>query len=340
LSTASLLFAEASIHEKVIICGVCRDVESKLPYTIQIIEEIGALFDDYQVVVYENDSQDNTRALLASWKEKNSKVVVISEDLTVSGLEKIIINRHDDNRFFRPEEIARARNIALDTAMSDRFSDYDYLIWLDMDFKLFPVIDGIIETFESKKEWDAVFAYGVDPANKYWDWYAFRDDSYPLGSELLGNEWWYMKKEFSLKPEDEWHLVYSAFGGCGIYRKSSITGCRYSGTVTVDLEQLNKKIIAQGKKTDHPQVMSYLDSLSALRGIVYIDKVKPNLPQIKHPKMGIILNRLEEPVIWKMSSFVFQYPSVCEHVPFHAKMILNGNDKLFINPRLVFFYGS
>lgn len=34
----------ASIHEKVVICGVCKDVAGRLPFSIKIMEKIGALF--------------------------------------------------------------------------------------------------------------------------------------------------------------------------------------------------------------------------------------------------------------------------------------------------------
>ncbi len=328
------------IHEKVIICGVSRDVGDRLPYTIKIMEKIGSLFDDYKIIVYENNSNDDTPLVLKDWKSCNSKVFIKSENLTEADFESVTINRLGDNQIFRPELIARARNIVLDIAMSDSYKDYTYLIWMDMDFKIPPSYKGIIETFKTNREWDAVLAYGIDPDKIHWDWYAFRDAVYPIGSELLGNTWWYMPKTFSLNTSSDWYPVYSAFGGCGIYKKSSIEGCRYSATVTEDLEYCAKAIIEQGKQTGHPQIMLYLDMLNQITSIVDIPFPTPGLPLIQNPSVGLILHPGSDPLIWRMSSFVYQYPSTCEHVPFHASMIRRGHGKIFINPRLIFHYGG
>ncbi|HSW85925.1 MAG TPA: hypothetical protein VLG49_00335 [Rhabdochlamydiaceae bacterium] len=328
----------SAISEKVVICGICRDVESRLPHTIAIMEKIGALFQDYRIVVYENNSIDGTKNQLRRWRQRNSRVLVQSEDINRGDLAKSIINVKNDGHFYRPEEIARARNIVLDRAMSEEFQDFPYIIWMDMDFKIPPALRGIVEVFQSGREWDAVFAYGIDPRNTYWDWYAFRDAVYPLGSEFLGNDWWYMKKQFSLSQSDDWYPVYSAFGGCGIYKKSSIEGCRYSAIVTNDLETWMKQMQEQG--FHHHQILMYQESLKKLHRTVYIPSPVSNLPRIEDPNVGIILNEAPDAVVWRMSSFVYQYPSVCEHVPFHASMIVRGHGKLYINPRLVFTYGG
>ncbi|MBS0604573.1 MAG: hypothetical protein JSS60_05995 [Verrucomicrobia bacterium] len=39
-------------------------------------------------------------------------------------------------------------------------------------------------------------------------------------------------------------------------------------------------------------------------------------------------------VVWFSCTRKCTLPWTCEHVPFHASMILKGHDRLFINPRL------
>ncbi len=331
------LLSGAEIHERVLICGVCRNVESRLEKTIMIMESIGRLFDDYRILVYENNSTDQTQTILLSWAQANPKVWVKSEILSRKELEDLIINVHSDGSLFIPEQISRARNIVLEEALSPAYEDFPYLIWMDMDFVKFPNLDGFIDTFHSLQEWDAVFAYGVDPANMYWDWYAFRDANYPIGSELLGMDWWYMDKQLSLSQKDPWYPVYSAFGGCGIYKKSSIQGCRYSALATADLEAHAKKLM---EKRGHPQILKYRTFNKNLEAIHLVEEATPHLPLILNPQIGVVLHPGPDALIWRMSSFVYQFPSVCEHVPFHASMIVRGYDKLYINPRLVFIYGD
>jgi len=332
--------AKAIVPEKVVILGVCRDVEKRLPKTMQIMEQIGSLFADYKIIVYENNSEDGTPDLLRHWASRNSKVHVLSEKLSHDELQSIVVNTKINGEFFRPELISRARNIVMDVAMSDAYNDFPYIIWMDMDFIIPPDFAGIVETFESKRDWDGVLAYGVDPDNKHWDWYAFRDATLPIGSELLGNKWWYLPKTFSLNPNDDWYPVYSAFGGCGIYKKSSIGTCRYSAVVTKDLEDSARNIIREGMVNDHPQILDYKALNERMAAQAIIDRPNSGLLRIEDPEIGITLDASKDAVVFRMSSFVYQYPSTCEHVSFHACMSQRGHAKLFINPRLVFHYGD
>jgi len=341
---AILLFAclpaQAVIREKVLICGVCRDVEPRISKTISIMERIGSLFEDYRILVYENNSEDATPKVLKEWMQRNNKLHVKSETVPLSELESLIVNKNDNGEFFRPELISRARNIIMDMAMSDEFKEFAYIIWMDMDFTIPPDFDGIVEAFESEKEWDGVLAYGVDPSGTHWDWYAFRDATLPIGSELLGNKWWYMPKHFSLAPSDDWHPVYSAFGGCGIYKKSSIGECRYSAIVNRELEDSARKIIQDGVSSAHPQVLDYLELGEQLLREIHVGLPHSKLPRVEDPNIGVVLDKTKDALVFRMSSFVYQYPSTCEHVPFHACMMNRGHGKLFINPRLVFRYGD
>src|SRR5579872_168948 len=228
-------YLNAVLPQKVIICGVCKNVEKKAPYSIKIMEKIGSLFSDYRVIVYENNSRDKTPSIIRQWAATNPRVLALTERVDRSKLDQIFVNRLENGNYYAPEAIARARNIVLEKAMSEEYKDFTYLIWMDMDFQFEPNYAGFVEIFETNREWDAIFANGTDSKKNHWDWYAFRDDQCPLGSELLGNAWWYLPKKLVLHPEDDWYPVYSAFGGCGVYKKSSIEGCKYSGLVTKDL---------------------------------------------------------------------------------------------------------
>lgn len=331
-------YTKATINERVLICGTCKDVSKQLPRTIKIIENIGQLFTDYRVLVYENNSIDNTKEILKQWVAKNPKVKLQCENLNENLLKENLINKD----YIKSEGIARARNIILDKIFLPKYELFPYIIWIDMDFTIPPFYNGIKEVFESKKEWDAVFANGIDPDNNFWDWFALRDNIEPFGPELIGHYNWYKKKESRpLTKYDDWYPVYSAFGGCGIYKKKSIKGCRYSGIVTPDLEKVAKIIIETGMLNNHPIVLYYLNDLKNIKFRHYIEKDSHDLKKITDYKTtGITIQQHPEALIWRMNSFTYQYPATCEHVTFHASMIVKGHDKLFINPRMLFHYGD
>lgn len=67
-----VLQLEAVIPEKVVIVTVCRDVSDLLPEVINDLEKIGSLFQDYRIVAYENNSEDDTPSQLYRWKRAKS----------------------------------------------------------------------------------------------------------------------------------------------------------------------------------------------------------------------------------------------------------------------------
>lgn len=308
------------IDKKVLICGVCRDVESRLPYSILIAEEIGSLFQDYRVVLYENNSKDKTTDIMDNWTSRNPKVNVRHGDLLSNS---VIINRLENGDPYRPELIAIARNIVLLSTTYSKYDDYSHVIWMDFDFKLDPTYDGFFDIFKND-HWDAQFAYGVDPVGNYWDWYAHRCNKHPYGPEFIGHSEYYRKKEnLVLTKNDDLYSVFSAFGGCGVYNRDAITGIFYSAIVNSDLALLYKELMLY-----HPRTRKAANIDIDIRNVnklTFEDSIRvKEAPEIN----------------WRCSSFVYNYPSVCEHVTFHASMIKAGYDRLFINPKLKFTYGG
>lgn len=321
----------APIDEKVLICGVCRNIEKSIPNTIESIEALGAQFDDYRIIIYENNSKDRTKKLLKGWAKREPRLTLISEQvskkrLTQESQMKLKIPR-------RTEKIARARNIVLKEALQPKYDGYSYLIWADLDFLNPWDIEHIVETIlHPEEEWDAVFANGA------YDIYAFRDEEFPMGEELLGaNYYWAHRPNLQIDREGPWRPVYSAFGGIGIYQREALRGCSYSGVVTRELEE---------------QVATWIDRAQAKGGVwmvdCYLDLLKSRpIIDLKAPyladrqnypaEFGMrLFNSLGEGrVVWFSAREECTLPEICEHVPFHASMIKKGRGRLFINPKIV-----
>lgn len=226
----SLILCFSSAHatfipKKALICGIAKNIEPSISNTIASATAVGELFQDYRILIYENDSTDHTPQLLHAWAQYNNKVVIRSETISPCAPRSL---------YERIEGISRARNKVLDMVTSSIYDDYAYVIWADLDFIEPWDIATIAETIlHPQEEWDAVFANGA------YDLFAFRDAQFPVGFELLGNYYWHaiheIRSQFHLDPH-QWRKVYSAFGGLGIYKKEAIAGCRYSAIFTNSLK--------------------------------------------------------------------------------------------------------
>lgn len=284
--------------EKVIICGVCKNIEFAVENTIKNIEELGNQFKDYAVIIYENNSNDNTATLFSKWAEQNSHVVFISEMLPVKQLSKV-----------REKNIARARNIVLSLAKDAKYNNFKYLVMVDLDFITPWPIDEIVNTTQIPGEWDCITANGLfKNGTLYYDRYAFRNNFFPFGLEIIGKIWWERLNQswFNITQTDLMP-VYSAFGGLGVYKRKSIINFTYSGTVTEDLRKYYKQIL-----------LSTPVSNSDLQKYLEINKKSYD-------------ESLGAPII-------FKNPICCEHVPLHASMSLNGFSKIYVNPKMCMYY--
>ena len=292
--------------KKVLICGICRNIESSVPCLIKNMEALGKCFKDYRVIIYENNSEDNTVGLLTEWAENNKNVVFVSEKLSEEMLS-----------VSRTEKIARARNKVLEIVRNG-YTDYKYFINVDLDFRCVWPIKEIMKTMRSSQEWDCVAANGLRGGDTYWDRYAYRSEKHPFGPELLGDEWWNKLSQtwFSLKEQQEWLPVYSAFGGLGIYKTATIIKFSYSGVVTPDLKKYYKRILRSLSKEDANR-KEYLKLINW-----------DNTANIANVPIVFQYNTLNS------SPPGYPYVSCCEHVSLHAAMAMHGFKKIYINPKM------
>jgi hypothetical protein len=257
--TLLLFQLEAVIPEKVVICTICRDVSDYLPSMIPYLEDMGSLFEDYRIVAYENNSEDDTPSQLYRWKSENPKVSISVEFLSKTEYAGTIINTIE-GQFSRSEQKAQARNKALMMALSSPYEEFSHVIWIDLNVDP-PSLKAIEETFQKGEEWDAVFAYLVDSNGNFSDKNAFRDSLFPLGPELLGDDWHEEIKNFTLNERNEWRPVYSAFGGYAIYKREAIAHAKYKAIVTPCLGSIYRKWFFTGIDTNNQSCKTYLKNI-------------------------------------------------------------------------------
>lgn len=297
-------------NAKIILCGIGKNVAPFVGNTIENMEKLGSHFKDYAVIIYENNSRDESGQLFSEWAQKNPKVTFVGENL-----------RKDEILPSRCENIARARNKVLDISRMAKYYDYEYLLMVDLDFFRPYPIEAILETIQDPREWDCVGANGMRCGYFYFDRYAFRDETFPLGPELIGDYFWeQVNKQVTYPADNDWAPVFAAYGGMAIYKIASIRNCRFSGTVTKDLRKYYKKIICS-LPNSHEQIQYYLQ----LNGIPSNTESK-NIP--------IIFRKNTE---WEHAEQPDRLTCI-EHVTFNASMAMKGHGKIFINPKMVMPY--
>lgn len=209
---------------RVVICGCARDVAEHLPRVFANgIYPIAKLFYDYRIVIFENDSQDETLNILSEMQIKDSKFILLTE----RGL--------DHQLKSRTKRLAYARNRYLEYVHT-RFPHFDYLIVLDMDDH--PVENREVQAekirliFDMRERWDAL-SIG---SPFYYDIWALRSKEYPHNCWNVNHPHEFVdraKKEMRTKikgmKKNELLEVDSSFNGITFYYLPKTTHCLYDG---------------------------------------------------------------------------------------------------------------
>ena len=223
------------INKKVIIAGCTKNSETYIQDRIIKLHEIGRYFDNYYIILYENDSSDNTKTILNN--NKNSHFNYISET-------NIIERISNKSVHLRVQILSYARNQLLQYVKSN-YSHYDLLIMIDLD--------NILENFNPKIILNA-FNYGDNWAaltanciGQYYDIWALRIDHAIWDIEVHRKIWknplvhdcWsqikniiphkVLVKEYQQIIPVTSPLIQttSSFGGLGIYKMNAIMNAKY-----------------------------------------------------------------------------------------------------------------
>ena len=266
----------------VVICSIVRNAEKGLKNNIPVIDKICRHFGAYQIVVYENDSKDATKRLLSEWMSQNPEHVhAFMEDYGIQTIPRAESVRC--NPFFslyRNERMSRFRNQYLEYIESKGW-DPDYLMVVDLDVAKID-IKGVISSFYTDEEWDAITAFGFSLAPnmrlRYHDTYILVEN----GEENI------RQTELSIKNKAEKFAryygsenlipVYSAFGGLAIYKYDRVKGLRYKAMPNDDY-----RVESRG---EHFSLYKQMNERGPLA--VYIN-----------PKMRIKYQNVDLALIWK-----------------------------------------
>lgn len=250
----------------IIVCGCTKNSANYIQSHLEKLYSLRSIYSRFQMIIFENDSTDNTKTKLKQFESSHDNVHILFDTLK----EKIktpVTKKSYSHYVQKPLNLSYARNVLLDYIEAD-FSHFDYMMMVDLDSVVNNFEVSLIQHIVTKYDpstWDVLTA---NSDKKYYDIWALRINTEIWNSELHGKLWrepidydcWMKKdtqkgvrgnqinipRDFPLIP------VTSAFGGMGIYRISSIKGCRYSAefdqSLTCEHVSFHDQIIKRGGK--------------------------------------------------------------------------------------------
>ena len=327
-----------SKEKNVIICGIAKNIGQGAQNTIDSCEKLINNFDDYRIIIYENNSTDETKQILGNWAKTNSKILFLTEDLNYDYLKKNGLISTPSSCVDRMNQIARARNILLDEISQENYKNFNFVIMADLDMQPWDVDEILNVLSQEEYDWDCVVGNGL------YDSFALRTKDCFIGWETIGNDFWrdlpkgaYNKIKDQLETGRNWKKIISGFGGIGIYKKDSIKNCRYSAYMTKNSEKIFSQLIISALKSKPIKDIPFLDSYKEKLKKLKIQKVNgANLFFDNNKFSGVIVTSPYG--LGKLIYFGIEennkLPWTCEHINFNADMIANGKDKIYFNPNL------
>ena len=359
----------------IVLCGVCKNVASTLPVIRAAFEELVKKSGvPCWAVFYENNSDDGTDTELMKWaSDAPGQVMVKCDKFTREEELSRCVARTYDNKPCRMEQIAHARNKLLDMLLGERSSPNPsfpsppfretnasvapsmggaggrmsprYVVMIDMDNPVpFPV-NAIINCIARDPDgFDALICNGLNPMGYMYDTYAYRDAQFPFGPEIMREAFWsghhqyyvqtavhnktllYMRQMKHNPALFPYIPVASGFNGLCIFRREALMGLRYSAVPTPEMNAEYKLLncippLAKNANT-------HLNGASV--GIHLFPNDNDNENHKNNHK-----NNAEDKGIFYFHNSGYNFPVVCEHVPFFAGMRARNRRRIYLCTDLV-----
>ena len=218
-------------NKKIIFCGCIRNSASELCSNIPTIEKICSFFEDYRIIIVENNSTDNTKEVLKKWENQNSRVIPLLFDFDESKYDEHITPKGYNPSFIykRIIKLVDYRNIYMDYISNQLNFDSDYITIIDYDLSDIN-INGFFTSFGSEFEWDAVTANGYSYSpfmrRRFHDTYPLFEAGMPFVDSLEKIDA-YRKIFEPLRKGMPFIRVASAYNGIAIFKSSVRKKLRY-----------------------------------------------------------------------------------------------------------------
>lgn len=206
---------------KCCICGTVRNCEQYLNKIYDNMLKIGALFDDYRIILYYDDSEDETLQKLTYFSSINDKFIYHVNN--------------DELDKYRTHRLSKGRNYCIEY-IRNHFNDYQYFVVMDCDDVCSGTLNESVLSYylHENDDWDGL---SFNHPTGYYDiWalskrpYIYSCHNYEYGYKVRQH----IEKIIKNTPENKLIPCLSAFNGFGIYKTNKFINCSYNGIYNND----------------------------------------------------------------------------------------------------------
>jgi hypothetical protein len=209
-------------------CCICGPVKNCGPFIEKVLEnmeKLGKIFDDYTILIYYDNSDDDTINKLKKYQKKNPKM-------------NFYVNLQSTTPF-RTHNIAKARNYCLNYVQQNK-DKYPYFIMMDCDdVNCKNCEPEILKKYLMRNDWDGL-SFNTSP--KYYDiWglsiapYCFSYNHFKNNQTFYGIIQSYVMHKLNNLQSGQLLPCISSFNGFSIYRTNKFLLTYYDGRIRKDL---------------------------------------------------------------------------------------------------------
>jgi len=219
--------------ERILFTGLCQDHGDEIiPHWLPRIEHLGEYFEDYRILIMENDSDDDTRERWIQETYRNPRVLVLCDDERPLNIKECRLGVRsstgdkEQNLRRRVDRLANLRDTYL-RRIGRKWADYEYMVVIDWDLIGDLSLEGFFHALSGVRDRTA----DVMTVNSLYRkpdgiWRIF--DTFPLLNHHRCDELQKKKRQLDAETERTWRdrltktlrepvQMESAFGGLAIY---------------------------------------------------------------------------------------------------------------------------
>jgi hypothetical protein len=227
-----------ALNSKVAICCLVRNNSKIFEKSKARIEYIAKHFKEYKIIIFENDSTDNSRELVENWSNINNNVILLdcchleNCDCKLKTKKGYEYGSFSSERFGK---MALYRQEYLNYLLYN-LNHYDYMLVIDFDLDGNVNIDGLFDSL-NKSDWGGIFCNGQAPIYGTLGFKTITYDS--LANVFVEDDYNTinfnaLKKYIDMNSKIDYEKTHflevkSSFNGYGIYKIKNLSDCSYIG---------------------------------------------------------------------------------------------------------------